>query len=147
MKRKRIQFFTILVILVILGGSFFDYFSETKYSCLECRTELSKRHVFGIPMNRMTTNAYSEEYLIAHRSHQHRWCWSGSTISNSFFTTARGHGRRHPIWSLPPELQAKYATLVSPSELNDSLQIIDSEDRKAAEQRVNHMIENVLDAR
>jgi hypothetical protein len=120
--------------------------SETSYTCLDCRATLTKRRICGIPSEEITPNKYSEFVLAHNSSHQHKWCWCGSEHTYTLSSVSFGCGRQHPIWQLPVSIQERYSQLVSESELHDTLRVIDSSNREAAESAVNQAYERVLDA-
>ena len=135
------------LIASVAAACFFDVYSTTAYSCLECRATLTKRRICGIPFQWAEPNSYSQAVLSNNPAHQHQWRWCGTTLSYSLTSFARGCGRQHPIWQLPVPVQAEYSHLVPASELRETLDAIDSPNRKVAEATVNKVYERVLDSR
>jgi len=144
--RKAIGIVTLLI-AILAAGCFFDVYSITRYTCLECRATLTKRRILGIPIQNITQDSYSDSILAQNPSHEHQWRWCGSEHSHSLATVTFSCGRQHPIWQLPVPIQARYSQLVSAAELHAALRAIDSPDRKAAEAEVNRVYEQVLDSR
>ena len=136
---------TLLAIVAV--ASFFDVYSTTNYTCLECRAELTQRRICGVPFRRVSHHSYSTTFLAGNPSHEHLWRWSGTRHAHSLFTQSLACGRRHPIWSLPVIIQAEYSKLVPASELEETLQAIDAPDREKAEAAVSKAFERVLDSR
>jgi hypothetical protein len=135
------------LLAIVAAAVFFDFYSRTEYTCLECRATLTKRQICGLPFQRISHNSYSTSFLAGTSMHQHVWRWCGTRYARSLFTQTRACGRRHPIWDLPVTVQAKYSQIVPASELDETLQAIDSPDREKAEAVVTKVFERVLDSR
>lgn len=142
-RRKAIKIAAALFVIVAAVCYFFVY-TTREYTCLECRATLEKRRVCGIPFQWVVQNSYSQSVQSRKPSHQHQWCWSGSTSIYSLTSFVFGCGRRHAIWWLPVRVQAEYSRLVSESELHDTLQAIDSSDGKIGREIVNKVYERVF---
>jgi hypothetical protein len=136
----------VLLLASIAAASIFDVYSFTQYSCLECRATLTKRRICGVPIQRVSYDAYSTEVLARDPSHQHQWRWCGSIHSDSLVSDTFSCGRQHPIWQLPISVHAKYAQLVPPAELHQALQAIESADRKTGQAAVKRVWEQVLNS-
>jgi len=137
----------VFLVAIIAAACYFDVYSFTQYSCLECRATLTKRRICGISFQRVAQDPYSTAVLTRNPSHQHQWCWCGSQRSYSLVTVTYSCGHQHPIWELSVSVQAQYSRLAPASELQEALRAIDSPDRKTAEVAVNQVYERVLDSR
>ena len=146
MRRRKI-IIIVSALLAIAAACFFDVYRTTVYSCLECRATLTKSRICVITFQHTANDSYSKSFLAGFPSHQHQWCWCGSEQSYSLSSVTYAWGPRHPIWGLPVSVQAEYSQLVPASELQQTLQAIDSPDRNTAEARVNKVYERVSDSR
>jgi hypothetical protein len=148
MSKRKVIVIVALLLGIVAAASFFNVYSTTAYSCLECRATLTKRRICGVPFQWAEQNSYSQAVISSSpAAHQHQWRWCGTTLSYSLTSFARSCGRQHSIWHLPIPIQAEYSHLVPASELHEMLQAIDSPDRKVAEATVNRVYERVLDSR
>lgn len=121
-----------LLLTAISAGFVAGFYSSTQHACLDCRVIRTTRTYCGVPMFETEAYAYSHAYLSMHSSHKHQWRWCGSIQTYSWNGVIRACGRQHPIWHFPVRLHAKYASLVSPTQLEATLRVIDGPDRDAA---------------
>ncbi|NOX99386.1 MAG: hypothetical protein GXP30_06610 [Verrucomicrobia bacterium] len=133
------------ILALFLSSIIWGVSDKTEYSCLECRAHKLEKHYVGIPVSRISNFKYTEEYLKHHPSHEHQWRWCGTILSYSLSSFTRGCGRPHPIWSLPVEVHAQYAAVVSEAELSESLSIIDTDDRVKSHEEINRIYEVIDD--
>lgn len=142
MRSLRILVRAALLLAIIVAAGFFEFYSFTQHTCLECRATRTERRILGIPFRHITYDAYSTSVIAHDPSHQHHWKWWGSIHTMNSFVC----GRQHPIWQIPISVQAKYSQLVPASELRLALEAIDSPDRKTADAAINRVYERVTDS-
>lgn len=105
---------TLLVVLAIASVIPFFHHHKTHHDCLACR---ARRHAFttlGIPFHWVRETAFSRAYVQKHPQHAHQWRWCGSQREVTFLSEAMASGRRHPVFTLRPEVQEAYWKQVEP---------------------------------
>jgi hypothetical protein len=135
------------LLAMLVATLFLDVYSTTEFTCLECRANLTKKRIYGVPISRITRHPYTTTYLASEPNHKHSWCWCGTRHSWSLLRVTRACGRRHPIWSLPIDIQAEYSRLVPASEMDATLRDIDSSDREKANAAADRAFERVINSR
>lgn len=136
----------VIVLGAILTAACFVTYSTTQYTCLECRALRTTRGLNHLSFSSFSLSDYSQAYLASHPTHLHHWCWCGSTQTYSLTSTTWACGKQHPIWSLPVDVQARFATMVSPEEFQRQLNAIDSADRNVGSAAAEKIFTQVLDA-
>lgn len=124
--RSRRTTICLVVLLVGVAASFSDYYRVARYTCMECRATLTDQHIFGLHLPWISHTADSRALLARYPGHEHHWCYGGSRQSYSLTAVCLACGRAHPIWRLPIDVQARYARLVPPAELQQTLQDLDT---------------------
>ena len=120
-------------------------YSVIQDTCLECRATRITRRFVGMPVTQISSNECSS-YILSHEpTHRHQWRWCGSEHGYSLLSESRACGRAHSIFRLSPDIQLKYARLVSPEEYQKALKAIDSTDADAVTDMIARIFEKVFD--
>ena len=130
--KLRILIYSILSILLLavalsMCGVFF--WGTTSYTCSRCRAIKTKITILGLPIPIMKATDYTRWYKATQPSHRCYWCWCGSEREYSLHTMALGCGRRHEIWTLPPDIQQRFIKEAPSTNVATFYALLESKDR------------------
>jgi hypothetical protein len=121
----------------------YGYRSATSYTCVRCRAIERVTTFFGHKSVRIEETDYSRWFAHRQPSHAHQWGWCGTTILRYPLSYARGCGRQHPIWQVPPELQRALVESWSTSEVESFFAALDSPDSTVQQRAIETAFERV----